>query len=290
MLLIKLGGSVITNKERECTFLPKRTRRLIEELRYIDEPMIITHGGGSFGHKKASHYHLKEGLLDEKKETGIDQVKGFSEVQKDMRDLNNLVMDMMTNADMKVVSVPTASIVTFSAGKLSKIEFKMFDKVLSMGAIPVSFGDVVFDTKLTFTICSADDLMVRLAKRYKPTRVVFVTDQDGLFDSDPDENPNALLVRQIKSIRDVPKAAKKGPKRAGSKDVTGGMISKTKAALDIASMGFDTWFVNGCIEDRTSRVLKGYDVVGTKFLAKKPKGTTKGRKRSKAKSKGRRRK
>lgn len=278
MLLIKLGGSVITNKDRECTFLPKRTRRLVEELRYLDEPMILTHGGGSFGHKKASYYRLKEGLLKVLKGTEIDQVLGFGEVQKDMRELNNMVLDMMTKVEMRAISVPTASVVTFSGGKMSRVDFKLFDKALALGAIPVAFGDVVFDTKLKFTICSADDLMVGLAKKYKPTRVVFVTDVDGLFAEDPDVNLHAPLVREIRSPKDVPKMVK-DKKKKGDRDVTGDMASKTKAALEIASMGIEVWFVNGCVEDRMSSALKGYEVVGTRFAPKKKTRTTRGRKK-----------
>lgn len=273
MFLIKLGGSVVTNKERKCTFLEKRTRRLVEEMRYIEGPMLITHGGGSFGHDKASYFRLKEGLQEELQGSDIDQVQGFCEVQEDMRNLNQLILGLMNRAGMKVVSVPTCSVVTYSNFKISKIDFKVFDRIIDLGARPMAFGDVVFDNKTVFTICSADALMVELAKRYRPDKAVFVTDVDGLFEENPDDHPNASLITEVRSTKDVPKGLRTSGKRKGVKDVTGGMVSKTIASLKMARMGVETWMVNGAVDDRVGRLLKGYDVVGTRFV---PKGPNKG--------------
>jgi isopentenyl phosphate kinase len=271
MLLIKLGGSVITNKERECTFLEKRTRRLVEELRYISEPMIVTHGAGSFGHKRAGDYRLKEGFQND---INLDQMQGFSIVQNDVRRLNNQVIEMMNKFDIKGVSVPTSAVVTYTDLKLAKMDFSVYNKVLMMGSVPVGFGDVVFDTKRVFAICSADDLMVHLAKRFKPSRAVFVTDVDGLFGADPDEKPTAPLITEVRSEKDIPKRLKVSHRK---KDVTGGMVKKAMAAMEIARSGVEVIFVNGGVDDRVLKALKGKDVVGTRFF---PMGQTRSRRPS----------
>jgi len=265
MLLIKLGGSVITNKEKECKFLERRARRLVEEMRYTKEPMIITHGAGSFGHKKAGDYRLKEGLLED---SILDQIKGFSEVQKDVRDLNTRLLDIMNRFDLRGVSVPTSAVVTFTDLELSKMDFVMYNKIIKMGLVPVGFGDVVFDMKKVFAICSADTLMIQLAKKFKPSKAIFVTDVDGLFGANPDEKPNAHLIREVRSLKDIPKRLKvDGAKK---KDVTGGMYRKALSALEIASYGVETIFINGTVEDRLAKLLKGREVICTRFVPKGP--------------------
>jgi len=262
MFLIKLGGSIITNKDKECTFLYKPTRRLIEEIRDLTEPLIVTHGGGSFGHKKAYRYRLKEGLI---KNAGVDQIAGFCEVQQDMRTLNQYVLDIMNKTGMKAAPVPTCSSVIYNDGQLATLDLRLYDKIMALGAVPVGFGDVVFDTKRVFTICSADHLMFALAKEYKPTSVVFVTDVDGLFDADPDKDPKAKLIPLVRSLDELPKGLQ--PQFVDGRDVTGGMAAKAKHAFRIAELGMPVWLVNGLVEGRLERLLKGETVVATKFEA-----------------------
>lgn len=264
MFLIKLGGSVITNKDKECTFSYKPTRRLVEEMREFTEPLIVTHGGGSFGHKKAYRYKLKGGLV---KDAGVDQIAGFCEVQQDMRTLNQYVLDLMNKTGMKAAPVPTCSSVIYQDGEMASMDLRMYDKVLALGAVPVGFGDVVFDTKRVFTICSADHLMYALAKEYMPAKVVFVTDVDGLFDKDPDDYPDAKLIPLVTSLDDLPKDLQ--PQYVDGKDVTGGMASKARKAMAIAELGLEVWLVNGHEAERLALVLEGKPVRGTKFISKK---------------------
>ena len=46
MILIKLGGSIITNKEKPLSARRKTIDNLTKNLRKINEPIIIVHGGG----------------------------------------------------------------------------------------------------------------------------------------------------------------------------------------------------------------------------------------------------
>ena len=45
MILIKLGGSIITNKEKPLSVRRKIIDSISKNLRKIDEPIIIVHGG-----------------------------------------------------------------------------------------------------------------------------------------------------------------------------------------------------------------------------------------------------
>ena len=58
MILIKLGGSIITNKEKPLSARKKTIDNLSKSLKKIKEPIIIVHGGGSYGHYWSVKYDM----------------------------------------------------------------------------------------------------------------------------------------------------------------------------------------------------------------------------------------
>ena len=50
MLLIKLGGSIITNKDKPLSPRRKTIDGIVRSLKKTDEDIIVVHGGGSYGH------------------------------------------------------------------------------------------------------------------------------------------------------------------------------------------------------------------------------------------------
>ncbi len=95
MYLVKLGGSVLTNKETfrnqkgKKVFYRDRTARLLSELGPIGEEFILVHGAGSFGHPLAKKYKLKDGY---KKES---QIQIVAKVHEDVRTLNLNIIKAM---------------------------------------------------------------------------------------------------------------------------------------------------------------------------------------------------
>jgi len=61
MLLVKLGGSVVTEKTHLRTPRSAAIRRLAGELASLREPLLIVHGAGSYGHILARRHRLNEG-------------------------------------------------------------------------------------------------------------------------------------------------------------------------------------------------------------------------------------
>src|SRR5207237_1301346 len=61
MLLVKLGGSVVTEKDKLRTARRPAIRRLAGELAAVRQPLLVVHGAGSFGHILASRHRLNEG-------------------------------------------------------------------------------------------------------------------------------------------------------------------------------------------------------------------------------------
>src|SRR5256885_15434118 len=61
MLLVKLGGSVLTEKSRLRTPRRPAIRRLAAELASVRQPLLIVHRAGSYGHILASRHPPKDG-------------------------------------------------------------------------------------------------------------------------------------------------------------------------------------------------------------------------------------
>ena len=88
MQVLKLGGSVVTVKDAPMTADDGNITRLCEEIKAAGpRPLIIVHGGGSFGHPVASKYGIADGFTSER------QVPGFARTHQAMVMLNNIVVD-----------------------------------------------------------------------------------------------------------------------------------------------------------------------------------------------------
>ena len=75
MYIIKLGGSVITDKTKENCYKKEIVDNLVKEIKKANKKTIIVHGAGSFGHIIADKYNLNEG------HRSSDQLLGFSLTQ-----------------------------------------------------------------------------------------------------------------------------------------------------------------------------------------------------------------
>ncbi|MCL2147774.1 MAG: isopentenyl phosphate kinase [Methanomassiliicoccaceae archaeon] len=252
MILIKLGGSIITDKTQYKTFNAAATRRLCKEIADSGASAMIVHGGGSFGHVLAKEHSLQDGFRDPR------QTAAVARVQHDMRCLNLMVIDELLSAGIPAVSVPPGSCFMMEDGRLIFDDPEVLLSASRLGIMPVMFGDVVFDRLKGFGICSGDQLMEALCGLYRPERAVFVSDVDGLFDKDPKANPDARLLAEV--TRELLGGVSSDSAAA---DVTGGVRAKMEAMLRMASPERDCVLVNGSAEGRLYSLLKGERVIST---------------------------
>lgn len=246
MILIKLGGSVLTNKDRPYSFKRKTLERLTDEIiRSELDDLVLVHGGGSFGHPGAEKYGLNS-------ETPIHVEEGISEVQKDMRVMNNHVLEIMHDKGLWAVSVPGALITRYKDGELIDFDQDIFERYLSIGTVPIAFGDVAYDEERKVTICSGDDIMLSLAD--KADKAIFVANVDGVF-------KNGELVETFTKEM-FPLEPEDFDSDKTSIDVTGGMNKKVKKMLEM-SKHCPTYVVNGSEKERLYKLLNNESTVYT---------------------------
>lgn len=253
MILIKLGGSVITDKSEYKKFNREQTTRLCAEIAASGKGVLVVHGAGSYGHVLSKQYQLQHGLQD------FRQIPAVAQVQHDVRELSLNVVEEMIKVGMPAVSVPPGSCFVMDNGRLIVDNPEPIRALAHIGVMPVLFGDVVADRSKGFGICSGDQAMEALAKIFKPDRIVFVSDVDGLYTADPKKDENAKLIPEVDG-----KMLDKLDSELTVADVTGGIRGKVDEMLKICGDSGECILVNGTIPGRLLSLLRGEDVPCTK--------------------------
>ena len=250
MFILKLGGSVITDKTKECSFKKRVMDNLAKEINKANKQIIIIHGAGSFGHIHAKKYDLEKGY------NRYEQLYGFSITHQMVQSLNLMVLNSLHNNNVNAVSISPHSILKLDNHELVTMNYEIFKDFLKLKFIPVTFGDVVLDNFLSFSICSGDLLSIALAKHFKPDKVIFAIDEDGIYSSNPKINKNANFLESINSAQ-LDRLTTSADDHA---DVTGGMSGKITTIKEISKLGIDTILLNGNKPDRLYKVLIDQDV------------------------------
>lgn len=249
MILIKLGGSVITDKSQYKKFNQDQASRLCREIAESGRSVMIVHGAGSFGHVLAKRYAVQEGLTD------FGKVTPAAMVHHDAMELGMLLTSELMKVGIPAASVSPGTCFVMDDGKLIVNDDEAIRRMAHVGIMPVMFGDVVMDRKRGFGIVSGDQLMELMADMFEPDRIVFVSDIDGLYDKNPKTNPDARFIPEVTSeVMDAVDS------REDVDDVTGGVRNKMESMLRMCTPERDCVLVNGTVPGRLLSLLKGEDV------------------------------
>ncbi|MGE0015728.1 MAG: isopentenyl phosphate kinase [Candidatus Methanomethylophilaceae archaeon] len=252
MIIIKLGGSVITDKSQYRKFNRERVSKLCREIKASGLDVLVVHGAGSFGHVLAKQYGLQNGFSSD------GQIMAVAQVQYDTRDLSQMVVREMIEAGIPAVSVAPGSCFVMDGGRLIATDTEAIGRLQRLGIMPVTFGDVVTDRSKGFGICSGDQLMEVLAGLFDIRKVVFVSDIDGLYTADPKKDRKARLLGRV----DL-ETLQKIKSESSVDDVTGGVLSKMEAMLRMSTEDRDCVLVNGTVDGRLGALLRGETVTCT---------------------------
>lgn len=138
-----------------------------------------------------------------------------------------------------------------------------FEKSFEYGCIPIiNENDAVAIEEIVYG--DNDSLSAIVAKLIKADALFILTDIDGLYDKNPNEDEYARIIPVVEEItEDLYKIA--GGK--GSKFGTGGMVTKLQAAEIATKAGISTIVMNGSEPENIYKAIEGHQV-GTFFVAK----------------------
>lgn len=226
-VLIKLGGSVITDKSGDCTVNTETLERISGVISSHSEiQFIIVHGGaGSCGHPEAKRHHLDMGGLDSNNKSGIFIT------HRAVLKLNTAVVNALRANGVEAVGIHPLDACTAKNGRLESFSHQPVEMLVHQGIVPVLHGDVVMDSvRGGACIVSGDQLVSAIPARIHVDRIGLATDVAGVL-RDGDVVP-PLINRD--TVADIEIG------ESDNTDVTGGMIGKLTELLRLSDEGTDS--------------------------------------------------
>ncbi|MFZ5822430.1 MAG: hypothetical protein ACOYYJ_21270, partial [Chloroflexota bacterium] len=282
LVLLKLGGSLITDKTRPYTprldKLADLAAEIAQSLRtHPDLLLILGHGSGSFGHTAAKEYKTRDGVpappypppfspkmgggqgggyLEKMggEQGGGNYWQGFAEVWYQASTLNRYVVQALHAAGLPAVTFSPLASVWSENGQVAGWDLSQIRAALENGILPVVHGDVIFDRAKGGTILSTEDLFAYLARELPAQRVLLAGLEAAVWADFP-----ARRHRVERVTRESFNEVSRGVGKAAGADVTGGMESKVRQMLDLAEQapGLSAQIFSGESVGNLQRALQG---------------------------------
>ena len=227
LVLLKLGGSLITDKDTPYTPRLDKLANLAKEIKTaLDSTpglkLILGHGSGSFGHVAAKKHGTRDGVQTK------EQWLGFTEVRLQAAELNRYVVTSLFEAGLPALPFPPSASIVSDKRTVTHHNVETIRRALGVDLLPVVQGDVAFDETLGGTILSTEDVFTFLVDQFPTTRILLAGIEAGVWADFP---ARTKLVKQIQ-LSDY-EAMRSGIKGSVSTDVTGGMKAKVEEMLSL---------------------------------------------------------
>ena len=237
--MIKLGGSLITDKDRESVARVGLIERSFREIKRVAREeryeVIVGHGVGSFAHIPAAKYQTGSGIINDESRVGAGITKeGVLAIHSlVLRAGLELGLPLFSLAPGSFLSIEEGSPQTFITPLLNCLKFNLW---------PLIYGDVITDNSQGFGIYSTEKSFEIVGKRlsqlgYSEIVVIHLGITNGVYDGSGKTIPVLNSANYAKHLEAVGKSK--------SVDVTGGMKLKVETALRMAQYGVKTYITEG---------------------------------------------
>ena len=260
LTLVKLGGSLITDKTRPLTPRFETLARLAEEIAGsgLEGSLVVGHGSGSFGHVTAAQHQIHRGART------AEQVAGVAATQAHAHRLHRLVVDTLWKSGCRPFSFAPSSGLMATGGRVGSFNARPVATALELGLLPVTFGDVVMDTEWGASICSTEEAFESLIESLgelglEVERVLWMGATEGILDA-------AAATIPLVDDENVERVTGALGSTAGE-DVTGGMRLRLDTAWRLAGKGIESLILNGMQPGVLSSALAGRGPGGTRVAS-----------------------
>ena len=223
--VLKLGGSVITEKDRRETLDGAALDRAADAVAKAPlDDLVLVHGGGSFGHHHAERHGVST-------ESGTDDAGAAMAIHGAMTTLNRFVLGRLQDRDVPALPVHPLSLARRDAGGDLTLPAGGIETLLGEEFVPVLHGDVIPHEGEGATVLSGDEIVADLAGSLDADRVGLCSTVPGVLDAE------GAVIDRIDDYAAVADALGEGEVT----DVTGGMAGKVRAllAVDATAWVFD---------------------------------------------------
>jgi isopentenyl phosphate kinase len=245
--LVKLGGSLLTDKRRPETDRPRVVARLAREIgaalasrAELAGRLVLGHGSGSFGHVAAARHEIHRGMREPEQRIGV------AITQRQAAELHRRVLRALAEAlgaaGTAPFSIAPSSAMVTAGDERAVFALEPLVRALEVGLVPVVYGDVVMDRDQGWAICSTETVFEALVDGLpehglRVGRVLWLGETAGVWDVE------GRTIRRV-SPATAPGALEAVGGSAGT-DVTGGMVHRLETALELARRGVVSWIGDG---------------------------------------------
>jgi isopentenyl phosphate kinase len=256
LFIIKVGGSLITDKSTPFTARPEYITNFAKELNEVcqtfpEARILLGNGGGSYAHFPADTYGLRQGA---KTPQGF---YGMCLTRNSVQQLNTMVCAALLDAKLPAFPIAPSSTFTSHDKKLDDVHMAPILQLLDHNCIPVMYGDMILDSTRGTTIFGTEKVLLAylpaLRKHFARITVVIMSGADGVLDEHGQTIPE-LAPDQPVMVHS-----------ALSHDVTGGITGKVEAARQAAIIADRVQLIGGHIPGTLLQALQG-KAIGTHVL------------------------
>jgi glutamate 5-kinase len=255
-VVIKIGSSVLTDFTTVINF--NAFASLVDQIAWVKnkgwEPVIVSSGAIAIGVRKLGLKECPQNIPLKQAAAAVGQTGLMENYDRFFKEKN-----------LKVGQVLLTNLIFKNRSLFLNARNTLF-ALLELGIIPIineNDSVVVDEIKLG----DNDNLATITTNLVEADLLILLTDQDGLFETDPRNNQNARLIPLVKKIdKEVEKLASNTKSPQG----IGGMTTKIIAAKNATKYGIPVIIANGRVHGILESIFQG-EKVGTLFLPQKAK-------------------
>ncbi|MGL5379043.1 glutamate 5-kinase [Clostridium sp.] len=257
-IVVKVGTSTLTydNGNINLTRIEKLTRVLSDLMNSGKQVTLVTSGAIGVGVSKLKLKEKPTAIREKQAVAAVGQCELMHIYSKFFGEYSHVVGQVLLTRDV------------VEDDHIRENVCNTFETLLEKGIVPiVNENDTVSIDEIENIVRFGDNdnLSAIVANLVNADLLIILSDIDGFYDSDPRNNPNSKLIKQIDTITPELEECCGG---AGSNLGTGGMVTKLTAAKTATQAGVNMILANGKEPEILLDILSGEEI-GTLFIGKK---------------------
>jgi len=250
-IVIKLGGSVVTNKnvpfEVNDGLIESIAREIFASNR---RDIVLIHGGGSVGHYVANKIGFGAGVPS--------KPESLAYLLLEMDKLTAKILSHLVENGNAGLSLPTHSIAKIGVDGSMDLDVDAIRLSLTSGFMPLLKGDLVLSENGSHRIVSGDPLAARIGKALFAEKIIMCIDQEGMIGKD------GKLVEELRLSQ--PYDGLIWPEDPARTDVTGGMKAKLESLEQVVEAGIPAYLLCPSRSGRLLNAISGKPFRGTRIV------------------------
>lgn len=253
-LVVKVGSNILTQKDKgvNLEFLSSFVSQICEIKKQVENIVIVSSGAVGAGFKILGFDSRPTDIIDRQACAAVGQARLIWYYDKEFEKYNVIPAQILITKD------------DFANRRRYLNARYTIRRLLEMGVVPIineNDSVVIEELKYIENFSDNDNLSALVGGLIGADMLLIMSDVDGLYDSDPTNNPDAKRVGEVKYINEeLFSLAGSSVSGVG----TGGMKSKLTAASKALDAGCCVGIINGRKDGAMLDFLRGEDI-GTYF-------------------------